>query len=908
MADIIINITGQASAATSAIDRVIDRLNALTSALSSVQSASASAFSNFGSVNTTGIESLRQSIDAISTRLEQMQASARDAFSEFSNANNAGINGMNQSIAETSSQMQQIVQVVATTQSGMSGAAIGAAAASGAVSSLGASTKRASSEFFGFTKNINKSTFGLGKLMKSIGRVLFYRAIRAALKAITQAFKEGLKNAYEFSKRTGGMLAPALDKMSSASAKMKNQLGAAFGGLITAITPILLNLIDLVTRAADAVTQLFAILNGSGVYKKATDQVTEWGDAAAGAGGKVKGLLAAWDELNVIGNESGGGGGGNNQDYGGMYEWVEVDDAWADLFNNGEFFKIGENVNNALGEISDTIAKWFRELDNMHFGKKFSDFVNGVFSDKTAFEKSGKAVGEGLNVIIHAWDEFVNGTNWKQVGTDWAAKVNGIFRTVDWESLGNAIGGHLTKMPSIIIGFIHEIDTASIGSAISTTLLAALENVTEWIQSQDWKEIGKEIETKINDFMSNIDFGGIASGAIKLLGEALVGSIELLFGFFSQLWEDIKKWWGDRSIGEVVSDIWEDLKTWWADSGLEEWFGGIWGRIVKLWDQTGIGPWLKDTWESIKNWFIIAHWNINIFAVKIEIAILKAVRSIATNVGHGIDGVVYGLKAAWWGIKTAFISVINWIIGKINKVIDTINSAIWAVGKLLGQDWGGIPRLTELTQESFEDAVKWSDETANAIWNHFSGTIEKLEDDIVEYQGHIDSINAEKAAKNVTKAVESIASKVSKTVPKALEDALKYADSWATKMKKAMSVNATVKVSYQEQSTGGGTGIGVKIAQAKAAGGYVNNGELFVARESGPELVGTVGNRTAVANNDQIVSGISSGVASANAEQNNLLEQLVSIGTALLRKDFTISPSAALGQVMARSSEMYARS
>lgn len=36
------------------------------------------------------------------------------------------------------------------------------------------------------------------------------------------------------------------------------------------------------------------------------------------------------------------------------------------------------------------------------------------------------------------------------------------------------------------------------------------------------------------------------------------------------------------------------------------------------------------------------------------------------------------------------------------------------------------------------------------------------------------------------------------------------------------------------------------------------------AREAGPELVGTIGNRTAVANNDQIVAGISSGVREAN--------------------------------------------
>ena len=48
-----------------------------------------------------------------------------------------------------------------------------------------------------------------------------------------------------------------------------------------------------------------------------------------------------------------------------------------------------------------------------------------------------------------------------------------------------------------------------------------------------------------------------------------------------------------------------------------------------------------------------------------------------------------------------------------------------------------------------------------------------------------------------------------------------------------------------------------------AEGGFPDDGELFIAREKGPELVGSIGNRTAVANNDQIVEAVSIGVAKA---------------------------------------------
>lgn len=45
-----------------------------------------------------------------------------------------------------------------------------------------------------------------------------------------------------------------------------------------------------------------------------------------------------------------------------------------------------------------------------------------------------------------------------------------------------------------------------------------------------------------------------------------------------------------------------------------------------------------------------------------------------------------------------------------------------------------------------------------------------------------------------------------------------------------------------------------------AAGGFPDYGELFLAGESGPELIGRMGSRTAVANNDQITAGIADAV------------------------------------------------
>lgn len=58
--------------------------------------------------------------------------------------------------------------------------------------------------------------------------------------------------------------------------------------------------------------------------------------------------------------------------------------------------------------------------------------------------------------------------------------------------------------------------------------------------------------------------------------------------------------------------------------------------------------------------------------------------------------------------------------------------------------------------------------------------------------------------------------------------------------------------------------ISVDRIQYMAEGGFVDEGQLFIAREAGAEMVGAMGRRTAVANNDQIVEGISAGVSVAN--------------------------------------------
>ena len=65
-------------------------------------------------------------------------------------------------------------------------------------------------------------------------------------------------------------------------------------------------------------------------------------------------------------------------------------------------------------------------------------------------------------------------------------------------------------------------------------------------------------------------------------------------------------------------------------------------------------------------------------------------------------------------------------------------------------------------------------------------------------------------------------------------------------------------------------GVGFSLPSVNVAwyanGGFPEMGQMFIARERGPEMVGTIGRKTAVANNEQITDAIATAVKAAVIE------------------------------------------
>lgn len=89
--------------------------------------------------------------------------------------------------------------------------------------------------------------------------------------------------------------------------------------------------------------------------------------------------------------------------------------------------------------------------------------------------------------------------------------------------------------------------------------------------------------------------------------------------------------------------------------------------------------------------------------------------------------------------------------------------------------------------------------------------------------------------------------------------------------------------------------------QYMADGGFVDEGQLFIARESGAEMVGAMGRRTAVANNDQIVEGISAGVSVAN---DGVIAAIYALMNIIEDKDLSVSIG---DDVIGRSYDRYSQ-
>lgn len=367
-----------------------------------------------------------------------------------------------------------------------------------------------------FGKSFKHHEGFLSKFGKTLKRVMMRMLAMGLIRGVINGIRQGL----QLLTKSNAEAATQFGRFSAMAKGVKVALGSAALAVLNALAGILFTIASAAIAAANAIARFFAVLGGGGTYFATTmsDSFDDLSDSIGGAGGAAKGLLADFDELNIIGQQGGGGGGGGLSGTGGITTSEETAISHlADLLKAEQFEQAGAYIAEKLGEISQKISDWFIKLDSQNYGSKFADFINGIFSDPAAFEKAGTAVGNGLNVVIHFIRDFFIKTDWKSVGNSFASAVNGIFKTVDWNSVGQSVSGGINGVMNLLYGFFTTIDIKRVATSLGNC-------ISEGIRSTDWTLVGatltqgllSSIEFAVT-FVEHIDWASIVQGFFNML-------------------------------------------------------------------------------------------------------------------------------------------------------------------------------------------------------------------------------------------------------------------------------------------------------------------------------------------------------------------------------------------------------
>lgn len=765
----------------------------------------------------------------------------------------------------------------------------GITAIANGVKTIAPYAKKAASALLSFTgigpqlKSLGTAVMGFGDRVKrgmsDIMRIVKYRAIRSAIRMITQGFTEGLKNAYNYANAVGNQFAASMNQISTAALYAKNSLGAMAMPLINTLAPAIDFIVDKFVDMLNFINQAIASLTGQATWTKAIKYPTQWGDAATNAANgatkaaeKYKATILGIDEINPLNGTNdkspsgGGGGGAAAANAEAMFETVATAE---DLFDNWGS-KLAEKINSGLEKIDQAFLDFSPKLNK--FVSEFTGQLNAL-NDGIDWPLLGKTFADGLNLIIGAWNTFLEKFEWYKFGTNLSDAVNSAIQHFDAKGFGELLGNKFNAMWNTALGFADHFN---------------------------FDNFGKKISDGINGYFDTAQLSVKAQALAKFINGAFttIGSITL-----NIKWTDIA-----TKIASSFNDFINTMD--WKANGLKlgNFIKNLCDALVTLVDKTEWDVLFEDLAEGIVAAAPAALDGLTDLAKSLVNGLGKAIKGLASGVFKSITEAIVGHDMEWnnfddWaeniieGLTTAIVNApenlvklmsegFGYVIMKALGLAPIDASPVVKAALGMKEGEGGANQVNvELganTTDAFnqlfkkDKSGKWVPKTSG---KKSKATLNGGKD---KWFGRLFSWSKKEA-----KYYPNTGDKVSKATLKA-EQKSSFTDAYAKYRNIDPSLTSTwrVKAAFDEKvdrllnmKLNGSTSINIT---ARANGGYVDSGQIFVAREAGPELVGTFGNRTAVANNDQIVAGIAGGVASAMAgnnrllaEQNDLLRQLV---------------------------------
>lgn len=290
-------------------------------------------------------------------------------------------------------------------------------------------------------KDADKGTNSFTKFFNQLKRIATYRLIRSALKWITQGFREGIGNLYQWSALNDGVFKASMDNLATSMLYIKNVMGTALAPVIQDIVvPAIYAISEAVADAVNWLNQLIAILKGETTYTKAIRKQTEYAKATGGAAKELRRMLLGFDEINRL-DDNKGGGGGSSVDYGGMFETAAVDE------------KLAASLDSLRLSIKDVFFEW-ENVNPEQAVEKAIVGTTGIFGGVAGFMIGGvpgALVGTVAGVAIGL---IIDSATFDHDGTVSEDELRTLLRIGVGGFLGGIAGFALMKNPAgALIGF-----------------------------------------------------------------------------------------------------------------------------------------------------------------------------------------------------------------------------------------------------------------------------------------------------------------------------------------------------------------------------------------------------------------------------------------------------------------------
>lgn len=455
--------------------------------------------------------------------------------------------------------------------------------------------------------------------------------------------------------------------------------------------------------------------------------------------------------------------------------------------------------------------------------------------------------------------------DWVGLGKILADGVNSglkhLYAVLSWDNVGGKITAFANAFTISFNSLVDNINWDLMGRTIGTGINSLTNTVKLFVEGIDWKNLGKSFANGLMGLVKEVDWKNLGN----TIGSWFMVAFDVFYGFVSNLdYSAI-----GTAIGNGINGFFErfDGKT--IATGINNFLYGIFDLITEsasTIDWSNIGKEISDFIFKIDYAGILKKFCVAF--MELFKGVDEAVVVISKELGDVVESV---FSKGWESIKKVFEPVSDFFSKKFSDAKKSIEDAFGNIDSWFKEKLDSIKKIYSdikgYFSKKFGEAYDGIKNIFGGIGDFFGGVWESI-------KSKFSDIGA-MAGEAVGGAFKSTINGAIRLIEKTINNGFGFINGAIDFINKIPGVSIPK--------------FDMVSLPRLANGGMLNSGQMFIAREKGPELVGTYGNKTAVMNNNQIVQSVSNGVRSAieysNGKVEYLLTQIIEYQQMLLEKD-----------------------